>query len=111
GAARMLRTRQGVPLRADRRGGDARARDLRVRRHGHGRFGRVLPRPPRARRPPLGVTLPSPCPTPAVAGFHLQTTLMLNVCDTSVAVSCTVVGAVRRSRFGCCLTDVLPASA
>ena len=42
--------RQGLPLRADRRGGDAGARDLGLGRDGHGRLRRVLPRAPRTRR-------------------------------------------------------------
>ena len=44
---------QGLPLRPDRGRGDARARDLRVGRDGDGRLGRILPRPPRARRAAL----------------------------------------------------------
>ena len=52
----LRRGRQGLPLRPDRRGGHARARDLRVGSDGHSRLGRVLPRSPRARRPPLTVT-------------------------------------------------------
>ena len=44
---------QGLPLRADRRGRDARARDLRLGRDGDRRLGELLPGAPRARRPPL----------------------------------------------------------
>ena len=49
----VARGRQGLPLRPDRRRGDARARDLGLRRDGDRRLGRVLPRAPRARRPSL----------------------------------------------------------
>ena len=52
-AARLRGRRQGLPLRPDRGRGDARARDLRLGRDGHGRLGRVLPRAPRARRASL----------------------------------------------------------
>ena len=51
--ARLRGRRQGLPLRADRGRGDARARDLRLRGDGHGRLGRVLPRASRARRTSL----------------------------------------------------------
>ena len=45
----LRRRREGLPLRADRRCGDARARDQRVGRNGHGRLRELLPRAPRAR--------------------------------------------------------------
>ncbi len=44
---------QGLPPRADRRSGDAGARDLGLRRDGHGRIGEFLQGALRARRPAL----------------------------------------------------------
>ena len=46
----LRRAGQGLPLRADRRGRRARARDLGVGRDGDRRLGELLPRAPRARR-------------------------------------------------------------
>src|SRR5262249_60953477 len=51
--ARLRGYRKGLSLRPDRRRGDAVTRDLRLRRDGDRGLGGVLPRPPRARRPPL----------------------------------------------------------
>ena len=49
-APRLRRPRQGLPLRADRGRGHARARDLRFGRDGDRGLTRVLQGPPRARR-------------------------------------------------------------
>ena len=51
------RPRQGLPVRAARGGGGARARDVGLGRDGHGRLGELLPGPPRARRPALMLAL------------------------------------------------------
>ena len=49
----LRRRRQGLPLRAARRGGRARARDQRLRGDGDRRLRELLPRPLRARRAAL----------------------------------------------------------
>jgi acyl-coenzyme A thioesterase PaaI-like protein len=54
----VRRAGQGLPLRADRRGGRAGARGVGVGRDGHSRLGELLPGAPRARRPALRTEIP-----------------------------------------------------
>ena len=74
-AARLRRHRQGAPLRADRRGCGARARDLRVVGDGDGGLGELLPGPPRTRRDALnGDKLPRMTVEPAEEPINADAT-------------------------------------
>ena len=59
GADGLRRRRQGLPLRAARRGGRPRAGDLRLGGDGDRRLRELLPRPLRARRAAVGGGLPT----------------------------------------------------